>query len=202
MLLFCRLYGQEQLNSSQAEDSTEKKLHAIFSLPYINGFDFQTKDTARRNWGFVGISIGVDYGDDHSAWGLKIGGCTDVFAPIGPISREGVYDTHFGVFVNLSRKHFKSFTLRIRERKKIHKVEFGYGLSYVNYTWKLNNTAEDPSTIAKVSTASLGTASQLNYLLNHKFYIGFIYQPGILVLEESLPLRYQHLMSFDFGWSF
>jgi hypothetical protein len=181
-----------------SQSESDKKVHFILSLPYINGFNIQGDDTTRTNWGFLGVSAGLDYGDSTKTWCLRVGACTDFFAPIGPADIEGIYSSSYGVYANLTRKRITNLKLLIN----VKRIEFAYGINFTHYTWRKTDTFSDPSTLVKTSNNSLGLTGYFNYFIGRRFYIGYIYQPALVMIDENVCFHYQHLMSFDFGFRF
>lgn len=181
---------------SFSQSDSDNKVHLILSLPYINGFNIQGDDTIRTNWGFLGISAGLDYGDSTRAWRLKVGASTDFFAPIWPVRIEGTYLRSYAVYVSLTR---------ISDLKSLINAsgfELGYGINYTRYIWEKIDTFSDPSIVVSTLNNSIGLAGYLNYYIEKTFFIGYMYQPTFLMINENIKFQYQHLMSIDFGIRF
>ena len=174
--------------------------HFSISFPYINGFNVQANDTTRKNWGFLGMDFELDYGNKWRFWGFNLGACTDFFAPMGPVDIEGRYESLNCIYFNLLRNLRTNYYIQIHERKRGIPLILSYGLNYSRYNWKIKDTYSDPFIVSNISNHSLGLIGGFRVFLGKKFFIGYQYRPTFLTTNNSIEFKYQHSMSFSFGW--
>ncbi|MBN1822598.1 MAG: hypothetical protein JXR31_10770 [Prolixibacteraceae bacterium] len=187
---------------SYSQIDKEKKVHFIFSLPYVNQFYIQGNDTARNSLGFGGISAGIDFGNSSHAWSIRLMANTDLILPIGPYDIEGEYNSSFAVTIDISRKNISKAYIFNKNFGLDQTLELGYGLHFTRYTWEKINTFSDPSILVKSSNTTSGITGYINYFITRNIYLGIIYQPSFLTFKNNVSFHYQHLISIDAGIKF
>ncbi len=171
-------------------------------VPWVNLFNFDYEaDGKKTRKGFMGISLGVDYFyADNSFVNISGVAIMDAFTPVpAPVDYEGIHDHMSSVYGTISNNHM--FAGR--------RLSIGYGISYGNDTWNTINHgmyADDvPAEIAEQESImrnsdSFGLVFPFYYYTKKSFYIGLIYRPMILQFADRTRWKYQHTISFEFGW--
>lgn len=179
---------------SYEQGNNKGQLLLHLSLPYINIFQLTpVNEDTKRNTGFCGISIGLDYFHSRNQYvNISASGVMDLFAPMGPIDISGEYELMSSAYFSLSNNH------------KIKRFSFGYGLSYVENTWDFRNYGEDETAPTrepvKKTNNALGLIFSSYFQAIPHFYIGVIYRPTFLRLDIAPTFKYEHLISIDFAW--
>ncbi len=174
------------------------------SFPLANLFDYTYEGHGRKSkGGFMGISLGVDYFYGNNTF-LDVSGVgiTDFLMPFpAPIDYRGIRDHMYSVYGSVSNNHMlfdKRFSI-------------GYGISYGRDIWNTVNHGSwgDDATEEEVSresvyrhSTSIGLVIPIRYYTKQKFYMGFVYRPMFLQHTDKTRFKYQHTVSFDFGWRF
>jgi hypothetical protein len=196
--LLCIIFILSSL-TGVAQSYNQRKFHFRASFPYINHIQQFANDTVRSNLGFIGVSLGVDYGDSLKTTELRIASTTDFFVPFGPVRIEGQFTRSYGLHASISRSRFLHFN---SDPGPIKKIEFGYGIHFARYRWQRINTSLTPSAITEDRNNSLGFTGFINLYFGKRFYVGALYRPSILTVHPSSKFEYQHVFSIDFGWRF
>jgi hypothetical protein len=82
---------------------------------------------------------------------------------------------------------------------KVNRFNLGYGINESINSWNLRDTGGTTESITKTSS-SLGITTSLYYQVGKHFFTGLIYRPSLLRLDPKFELKYEHLLSVDFGW--
>jgi len=102
--------------------------------------------------------------------------------------------SRYSILTNLSNNH-----LLLQKR-----LSLGYGLSYGYDTWNtihhgIAQEGEKQENIHRTSH-SLGFVFPVYYYTRRSFYLGMVYRPMLVQFAHGTHFKYQHSISFDFGW--
>lgn len=174
------------------------QINLMFSIPWINSFYLQPQnETAKINTGFWGLSAGLEYFYKTNKYiGLNANVASDFFAPVpGAVDISGEYEM-------MSSTYFS-----ITDNYKYKRFNLGYGINYSKNTWDFrfyDRFDPPPSTRdpIKKTNESIGLTLNGYFQFGKHFFLGVIYKPTILVINPSVDLKYEHLISIDFAWKF
>ena len=173
-------------------------LYLDISVPYINHFYFvPAGEPAKSHSGFLGLSAGVDYYYRNNRFlSVKASTATDYLVPF-PV----------GVDYSGEQEAMSSSYLTLSNNFHIKRFSVGYGLSFSRNTWKFvyhNRFNPPPPTREPVSKSSygIGFTFPVRYQIGKTFAIGLHYRPTLFNFSGETAYRYEHLVSFDFGWRF
>ncbi len=168
------------------------------SLPYANAFYSAYGKENQWGAGFLGLSLGLSYHtSDKTFVNLSAAGILDSEIPI-PVAIDyespQVKDHRYSILANLSNNH-----LLLQKR-----LSLGYGLSYGYDTWNtihhgIAQEGEKQENIHRTSH-SLGFVFPVYYYTRRSFYLGMVYRPMLVQFAHGTHFKYQHTLSFDFGW--
>lgn len=185
------------------EYAGNNKLNLRYSLPHFNWFysSYEANNEARSNAGFMGVSVGLDYFyNDKTFINISGSGIADIFIPFpAAVDFEGIRDHMFSIYGSVSNNH-----MLCKNRFSI-----GYGISYGRDTWNTINHGRwtddakdweiEQESIYRQSN-SLGLVLPFYYYTKRSFYMGIVYRPMLIQFDGKARFKYQHTMSFDFGW--
>ena len=168
------------------------------SLPYANAFYSAYGKESQWGAGFLGLSLGLSYHtSDKTFVNLSAAGILDFALPF-PVAIDyespQVKDHRYSILANLSNNH-----LLLQKR-----LSLGYGLSYGYDTWNtihhgIAQEGEKQENIYRTSH-SLGFVFPVYYYTRRSFYLGMVYRPMLVQFAHGAHFKYQHTISFDFGW--
>jgi hypothetical protein len=144
-------------------------------------------ESAKNQWGFLGIAAGLDYYYSENQFiNLGGGGIIDFPVPVpislSPIS-EGETERFYSIFVGLSNNH------------RIGRFTIGYGPSYVRNTWRYVNYDTDES--IKKTHDAFGLIVPVYFRITEFFNIGILYLPTFFRPNMTDKLIYEHSASID-----
>ena len=193
LFLLSFVFGAINLNSQTNSEQYKKSIGMHISLPHINNFSLKPPDEQVRklNTGFWGLEIGFEYFYKSKSF-LSLSGSanSNFFVPI-PASPgiDGEYEIMSTIYLAiLNNTIFDKFT-------------FSYGLTYGKNTWSLRNNGDITGMQSREpvteSYPTLGLQTQIAYNLKKKFYIGLIYRPTFIRINNIN--EYEHLISLTLG---
>lgn len=162
------------------------------SLPWINNFLLQPEDYGYKySNGFVGLSLGTDYYYNKQKYiSLTLSGVTNnaVPAPVGVDRWGGYWENFLAAYIGLSNNYI------------INHFRLGYGLSYSKVMW--NSQDYDLNIFNSRKSDAIGLIFPMYYQFNNRFFAGIVYRPTFIQLRQPNPIRYEHIISVDFGWRY
>ncbi len=176
--------------------TAKNQFYLSISLPWINNFYLRpNQESIKSNTGFWGFSVGLDYYySEKKYFNLSVAAVSDFFIPVpAAVDILGEYelmDSFYGTFTHNHR---------------IGRFRVGYGLDYAINSWNYKYIPDSqlppaPRENTTKTSLSFGTVATGNYQVGKNFFIGLIYRPSILRLDPNFELKYEHLISFEFGW--
>ena len=165
-------------------------------MPWINNFYLQPDhEHDKFNTGFWGVSIDLDYFYSDTRFLMyNLSFASDFFLPVpAAVDIYGEYE--------FMTTLYSSFTVNY----KFKRVNLGYGLNISRNSWQISyNPGQDipPPSREPVTKTSMSLGITMNgyYQIGKHFFIGMIYRPTFLRLDPKIELKYEHLISMDFGW--
>ncbi len=167
-------------------------INLCFSIPYVNGFNFEPKDFGTKvNTGFWGISAGLEYYYKNDKYiGLKFVGATDFFVPV-PAS-PGLDEV---------REDLSTTYVELTDNYKFGRLNLGYGINYsVNNYRFIDETDPDNSIEIKRKNQSFGLTTNTYFQFGKSFFLGVIYRPTFFRINPTTDFKYEHLISLDFAF--
>jgi hypothetical protein len=168
-----------------------------YSFPYINAYRFKPpQEDYRSVFGFMGVSLGVDYAyRPNRVIQLTGSGVMSFILPVpAPADFSGEWEWASSAYLNLSHLH------------KVKNWELGYGLAYGRNRWSWIyyefGSPPPPTRPEAVKSYSVwGAVVSIHSTVGSKKRgrIGLIYRPTFLQWLEKPTFQYEHLISLDFG---
>jgi hypothetical protein len=177
--------------------STNKgQINLKYSLPWINNFYLQPPyEPSKTNTGFWGISLGLEYFYKANKFvSITSNAVTDIFIPIpAAVDYEGNYENMSSIYLDMTDNY------------KLKRFSIGYGLNYSKNSWALKQGTFKTDSMREPVTKknqSIGISLNGYYQLGKHIFIGLIYRPSLINVYPIAEIKYQHLISIDFGWKF
>ena len=164
-------------------------------LPHINYLAFKPDNKFRdAEIGFNGYGIGFEYNYKEN----KFLETNLSFVLTFELPFPAVVDAEYN-------KILTSSYISITDNLIVKRFTFGYGLSYAANSWKEWTRDFDqidlPTTSSKVYTnTNLGLCINTYYRIGKTLHLGIIYQPGLINLNASPQLIYEHSISMEVNW--
>lgn len=162
------------------------------SFPSINSFLLKPEDYGYKySTGFVGLSLGTDYyysKQNYISFTLSGVMNNEVPAPVGVDRWGGYWENFLAAYIGLSNNFV------------INRFRLGYGLSYSKVMW--NSQDYDLNIFNSRKSDAIGLLFPMYYQLSNRFFAGIVYRPTFIQLRQPHPLRYEHIISVDFGWRY
>jgi hypothetical protein len=164
------------------------------SLPWINSFYLQPKyETSKINTGFWGVSLGLEYFYRSNKFASITGNAvTDIFIPVpAAVDYKGNYENMSSIYLDMSDNY------------KFRRFSIGYGLNYAKNIWALKQGYFKTDSMREPVTRenqSIGISLNGYFQLGKYIFLGLIYRPSLININPIWELKYQHLISIDFGW--
>lgn len=159
-------------------------------IPYINHFNLNpTGESYKINTGFLGFSLGLNYHYSVNKF-LQFSATTasDIVVPFpAPITYDDEYEIMTNSFLSISNHHL------------IGNFDIGYGVSLGNNIWAKNFTGTE-NNYYSIRNRTIGLKISTMYRISNSFYMGLLYRPTFFSLKPEENNRYEHLLSFSFGW--
>jgi uncharacterized protein YceK len=188
----------DTLHSFSTYDKNNKhKWFLHLSLPHVNHFQFHpANESTKTNTGFWGFNVGISYYHQNTQFlAVSVSGVTDFFLPVpAAVDISGEYELMSSRYLGISNNHL------------IRRFTLGYGLSYARNTWDLRyydrfNPPPPSRNPVKKSSNALGFIFSSYYNMGRSFTVGVTYRPTFYRLDIKPALKYEHLVSLDFGWN-
>ena len=170
------------------------ELHLHFSLPQINSFllNPDNENDYKSSLGFWGFRAGLDYYYKRNQFvNLSFSGVSDFY--LFPVEISGENDIMSSLYLSLSNNY------------KLKRFSIGYGFSFSSNTWDHRySTWGDPPPPkrepVKKTNSAIGFIFPFYYQAGTYFFLGMIYRPSFIKVFPTTEMRYEHLISIDFGW--
>lgn len=192
-LIYVNLSDSTNSYSTIDEKQIQKgSIDMRMSFPWINSFLLQPEGYGfKYSNGFVGLSLGADYYYNKQKYvSLTLSGVMNnmVPAPVGVDQWGGYWENFLAAYIGLSNNF------------RINHFRLGYGLSYSKVMW--NSKDYDLNIFNARKSDAIGMIFPMYYQFNNKFFAGIVYRPTFIQLRQPNPIRYEHIISVDFGWRY
>ena len=184
---------------SYDQRSKKGNFYIHLSFPYINNFMLKPDNEVdyKKSLGFFGATLGVDYYySDKQFINFSANAAIDFFLPVpAPVDFIGYYELMSSIYLTVSNNY------------QIRRFLLGYGLSLTRNTWNLqyhDRFDPPPKTREPVTKTNyaVGAVFPMYYMPAERFFIGVVYRPTLFRFQNKNLLKYEHLISIDFGWKF
>lgn len=192
-LIYVNLSDSTKSYSTIDEQQFQKgSIDMRMSFPSINSFLLKPEDYGYKySTGFVGLSLGTDYYYNKQKFiSLTLSGVmnNEVPAPVGVDRWGGYWENFLAAFIGLSNNYI------------INRFRLGFGFSYSKVMW--NSQDFDQNIFNSRKSDAIGLIFPMYYQFNNRFFAGIVYRPTFIQLRHPHPLRYEHIISVDFGWRY
>jgi len=164
-------------------------IHVTASVPYINGFNFETEKYGTKvGSGFWGISAGLEYVYRKNRYlGFRVVTASDFFVPVpAPVSHDGEWES------------MNTYYFDLTDNFSFKRLNIGYGINYSVNTWNLyDDTYAQNEIHIRQRSRSFGITLNSYYQINRFLHIGLIYRPSIWNISPLERLQYEHFISMD-----
>ena len=200
LILGLQLFAQENIIKKSRPDVTspdEEKivqndddlLNLTFSIPYMNQFHTKTDLTYKDQFGFWGLSFGLEYILTQKNYlSFQLGKASDLFTPVpAPFDCVGEQEEFDVIFSN------------IRINRQVNDWSFGIGICFERLDWRSLNYSIPQRLINHKPNDGCGLSCMIQYKLWQKYYIGTIYQPMFYNITDHI-FDYQYFLSIELGF--
>jgi hypothetical protein len=171
--------------------------HIRLNLPFVSSYNVNFGAQSRRGVA-TGILFGVDYFYRNNTFiDISWAGMMNAFYA----RRESVGMDDKISYTNISATNNHVLGKGI--------LSLGYGISYGRNKWNTINSHDwcGDATWEEINqpeiyrrSSALGLATSVYLYTRHSFYGGISYRPMLWQFTDKTRFRYQHTLSFDFGW--
>ncbi len=156
-------------------------------FPYINFFHLRTDVGKLSSFGFMGVSLGLEYAVKTNRYLSLSGGLATDF----PVPFPAPFD-HFGEY---HRNDIQYLSLRYHRRQG--RMDFGCGFNFSN-AYYFGYVRNEDSLLVRHSQENIGAGLSLalRYFIFQPIDIGIIYQPSFIGFHPS-KFGYQHFISLE-----
>lgn len=187
---------QTEPTSSEQVNLSSGQILFHLSLPYMNGFHFNVhNEGTKNNFGFMGYSFGLDYFYQTNRFlSLSFSEILDYYRPFAFVGRSDEYEG------------MNSYVINFANFYKINQFSIGYGLHFSKNRWSLVNNFWNEDSSARIpyrkDNNAVGLSLNTYYQISRYFYLGLVYRPSIISLNNKPMFSYEHSISIDFALKF